>query len=48
VKKVIGAIEKKADLDVDGIIEKAIEGVTKKRYIRSQGKPDHKGRRKEA
>jgi len=48
VKKVIGSIEKKADIDVDGMIEKAIEGVAEKRYTSSHGKPDRKGRRKEA
>ena len=48
-KKVFRFIEKKADLDVDGIIKKAIEGVRGKRYTANHGKPDQiRGLRKEA
>ncbi len=39
-RKVLRSIEKKSDLDVDGIVKKAIEDSTNKRYnFTSQGKP---------
>ena len=46
-KKIFTPIKKKADLDVDRIVKKAIEGVEEKQYTSFNGKSDHKGLGKE-